>query len=78
MEESNITIAQKIELEPIADIAKKIGLEEKDLFLYGPNMAKVSAGLLKRFEDKEDGKLILVTAITPTKAGEGESTTVVG
>ncbi len=77
MEESNITIAQKIKLEPIVNIAKKIGLKEEDLFLYGPYMAKVDLGLIKKI-DKEYGKLILVTAMTPTKAGEGKSTVAVG
>ncbi len=77
MAETNISIAQKVKLEPIVNIAKKINLSEKDLFLYGPYIAKVNARLLKEL-DKEDGKLILVTAITPTKSGEGKSTTVVG
>ena len=77
MEESNITIAQKIKLEPIVNIAKKIGLKEEDLFLYGQYIAKVNAGLAKKI-NKADGKLILVTAITPTKAGEGKSTITVG
>ena len=77
MEESNITIAQRIKLEPIVDIAKKIDLNEDDLFLFGRHIAKVDVGLIKRV-DKEDGKLILVTAITPTKAGEGKSTVTVG
>src|SRR3989338_3644460 len=77
MAESNIAIAQKIKLEPIVNIAKKIGLKEEDLFLYGPYMAKVDAGLVKRLK-KKDGKLILVTAMTPTRAGEGKSTVTVG
>lgn len=77
MRETNISIAQKIKLEPICNIAKKIGLKEEDLFLYGHYMAKVNVNLLKRVQ-RENGKLILVTAITPTKAGEGKSTTVVG
>jgi formate--tetrahydrofolate ligase len=75
--ETNITVAQKIKLDPIVDIAKKIGLSEDQLFLHGPYMAKIDAGLMKD-SDKEDGKLILVTAITPTKAGEGKSTVTVG
>lgn len=77
MEESNITIAQKTKLEPIIDIAKKIGLEEKELFLFGRHIAKVDVRLIEK-ADKEDGKLILVTAITPTKAGEGKTTVTVG
>jgi formate--tetrahydrofolate ligase len=75
--ESNISIAQGTELEPIVNIAKKVGLQEKDIFQYGPYIAKVNANLLKKL-DAQNGKLILVTAITPTKAGEGKSTTVVG
>ena len=73
MVESNISVAQKIELEPITTIAKKIGLEPEELFTYGKHMAKVDANLLKKLQHKENGKLILVTAITPTKAGEGKS-----
>jgi formate--tetrahydrofolate ligase len=77
MGETNISIAQKIELDPILDIAQKIGLKREDLHLYGNHIAKVNANLLKTLPDRT-GKLILVTAITPTKAGEGKSTTVVG
>jgi formate--tetrahydrofolate ligase len=77
MAESNISIAQKVKLELIVNIAKKVGLAEDDLFLYGPFMAKVNANLFKKL-NHENGKLILVTAVTPTKSGEGKSTTVVG
>ena len=65
-------------MEHIRDIAAKIGVGEEDLEYYGNYKAKVSLDLLHRNEDKEDGKLILVTAINPTKAGEGKSTTTVG
>ena len=65
-------------MEHIRDIAAKIGVGEEDLEYYGNYKAKISLDLLHRNEDKEDGKLILVTAINPTKAGEGKSTTTVG
>lgn len=65
-------------MEHIRDIAAKIGVGEEDLEYYGNYKAKVSLDLLHRNEGKEDGKLILVTAINPTKAGEGKSTTTVG
>ena len=65
-------------MEHIRDVAAKIGVEESDLEYYGNYKAKVSLDLLNRNQDKADGKLILVTAINPTKAGEGKSTTTVG
>ena len=78
MYKTDLEIAQECQLEPIRDVAAKIGVEEKDLELYGNYKAKISLDLLHRNEDKEDGKLILVTAINPTRAGEGKSTTTVG
>ncbi len=75
---TDIEIAQQAVLEPIVDIAKKVGIEEGDLELYGKYKAKLSYGLRKKLEDKPDGKLVLVTAISPTPAGEGKSTTTVG
>lgn len=75
---SDIEIAQASELKPIEEIAKSIGVERKDLELYGDYKAKVNYNLLNELKDKEDGKLILVTAITPTPAGEGKTTTTVG
>lgn len=78
MFKTDLEIAQECKMEHIRDIAAKIGVGEEDLEYYGNHKAKVSLDLLHRNEDKEDGKLILVTAINPTKAGEGKSTTTVG
>ena len=78
MFKTDIEIAQECKMEHIRDIAAKIGVGEEDLEYYGNYKAKVSLDLLHRNEGKEDGKLILVTAINPTKAGEGKSTTTVG
>ena len=78
MFKSDLQIAQECVLEPIKDVAAKIDVTEDDLEYYGKYKAKVSLDLLNRLDNKEDGKLILVTAINPTKAGEGKSTTTVG
>ena len=78
MFKTDLEIAQECKMEHIRDIAAKIGVGEEDLEYYGNYKAKVSLDLLHRNEGKEDGKLILVTAINPTKAGEGKSTTTVG
>ena len=78
MFKTDLEIAQECKMEHIRDIAAKIGVGEEDMEYYGNYKAKVSLDLLHRNEGKEDGKLILVTAINPTKAGEGKSTTTVG
>ena len=75
---TDIQIAQEAKMQPIMEIAKKLGLEESEVELYGNYKAKISLDIFKRLENKKDGKLILVTAITPTPAGEGKSTTTVG
>lgn len=75
---SDIEIAQKAHMLPITEVAAKLGIGEEDIELYGRYKAKLSMDLIKRVRDKPDGKLILVTAITPTPAGEGKSTTTVG
>jgi formate--tetrahydrofolate ligase len=75
---SDIEIAQQANLEPIVKIAEKCGLKEDDLELYGKYKAKISFGAIKRLSAKEDGKLVLVTAINPTPAGEGKSMTTIG
>ncbi|MDL2298700.1 formate--tetrahydrofolate ligase [Synergistaceae bacterium OttesenSCG-928-D05] len=75
---TDIEIAQQTKMEPITEIAKKLGIAEKDLELYGPYKAKVTLDLWDEIKDRPDGKLILVTAITPTPAGEGKTTTSVG
>jgi formate--tetrahydrofolate ligase len=75
---SDIEIAQETKLNRIQDVAKDAGIDEKYLELYGNYKAKVDYNYLKDYPEKKDGKLILVTAITPTPAGEGKTTTTVG
>ena len=75
---TDIQIAQEVEMKKITEIAEVAGVDEKYLEMYGNYKAKIDYSLLKDNEDKEDGKLILVTAITPTPAGEGKTTTSVG
>lgn len=75
---SDIEIANQIEMQPIEDVAKKVGIEPKNLSLYGKYKAKVDANQLNNLSNQKNGKLILVTAITPTPAGEGKTTTSVG
>lgn len=75
---TDIQIAQEAEMLHIKDVAASIGIEEDDLEFYGKYKAKLSDGLWDKLKDKEDGKLVLVTAINPTPAGEGKTTTTVG
>jgi formate--tetrahydrofolate ligase len=75
---TDVQIAQEANLQPIADVASKLGIPEDQLELYGNHKAKVSLSVLKDNQDKPDGKLVLVTAINPTPAGEGKTTTNVG
>ena len=75
---SDIEIAQQAALQPITKIAADLGIEEDELELYGKYKAKLSEELFDRLKDKKDGKLILVTAINPTPAGEGKTTTTAG
>lgn len=75
---SDIDIAQRTILDPIEEIAKQAGIGQEDIELYGKYKAKVDYNLYQRLKSKKDGKLILVTAITPTPAGEGKTTTSVG
>ncbi|MGV8145540.1 MAG: formate--tetrahydrofolate ligase [Alkaliphilus sp.] len=75
---SDIEIAQRAKMKPIAEIAKEWGVEERELEQYGYYKAKITFDIFDRLEKKSDGKLILVTAISPTPAGEGKSTTTVG
>ena len=74
---TDIEIAQSVQMKPITDIAESAGIDEKYLEQYGKYKAKVDLSLLKESK-KEDGKLVLVTAITPTPAGEGKTTTTIG
>jgi len=75
---TDIEIAQEAVLENIADVACRIGLEPDDLEMYGKYKAKITDGYMERIQKNPDGKLILVTAINPTPAGEGKTTTSVG
>lgn len=75
---TDVEIAQSAKMKPIVEIAKKVGLDEDDLELYGKYKAKISLEAIKKLDQNEDGKLILVTAINPTPAGEGKTTTMIG
>ena len=75
---SDIQIAQEAKMEPIVKIAEKLNLTEDDIELYGKYKCKISLDVLNKNKNKEDGKLVLVTAINPTPAGEGKSTVTVG
>ena len=75
---TDIQIAQEAKLLPIKEIAQEIGMTEDDLELYGKYKAKISDDFYEKIKDNKDGKLILVTAINPTPAGEGKTTTSVG
>ncbi|MCK4249203.1 MAG: formate--tetrahydrofolate ligase, partial [Candidatus Omnitrophica bacterium] len=75
---SDLVIAQAAKLKPITEIAKKIGLKENDLELYGQHKAKVSLAVLAGLKKKKNGKYIDVTAITPTPLGEGKTVTTIG
>lgn len=75
---TDLEIAKSVRPKPILEIGDSLGLKSEDLELYGPFKAKISAEGIRRFKDQKAGKLILVTAINPTPAGEGKSTTTVG
>ena len=75
---TDVQIAQNASMLPIKDVAGQIGLSEDDLELYGKYKAKIYLETIKRLENNQDGKLILVTAINPTPAGEGKTTTMIG
>ena len=75
---TDIEIAQQADIRPIGEIAAKLGINEDELEFYGKYKAKLTESLIKRMSDKPDGKLILVTAMNPTPAGEGKTTTSVG
>lgn len=75
---TDVEIAQSAKMKPISEIAKKVGLEADDLELYGKYKAKIALEAINRLENNPDGKLILVTAINPTPAGEGKTTTMIG
>ena len=75
---SDVEIAQSTKMDPIKDVGATIGLAEDDLELYGKYKAKISLEAIEKLADKPDGKLVLVTAINPTPAGEGKTTTMIG
>lgn len=75
---TDVQIAQEAKLKPITEIAKELGISEEELEQYGRYKAKINNSLMDRLKDKPDGKLVLVTAINPTPAGEGKTTTNVG
>jgi len=75
---TDIMIAQEVEMRPIEEVAAKIGIEKDDLELYGKYKAKLSDEYWDKVKDNPDGKLVLVTAINPTPAGEGKTTTTIG
>lgn len=75
---TDVQIAQSAQMQPIKEIAAKVGLVEDDLELYGKYKAKISLEAISRVKDHKDGKLVLVTAINPTPAGEGKTTTMIG
>jgi len=75
---SDIQIAQQAELKPIGEIAEKLGIPGKYVIPYGHTKAKIDLKYYSEIKDRPDGKLILVTATTPTPAGEGKTTTTIG
>lgn len=75
---TDVEIAQSAKMKPIKEIAEKVGLDEDDLELYGKYKAKISLEAISQLKEKVNGKLILVTAINPTPAGEGKTTTMIG
>ena len=75
---TDIEIAQSIELKPITDVVEKLGIHFDDLELYGKYKAKLTFDKIQAVQKEEPGKLILVTAINPTPAGEGKSTITIG
>ncbi len=75
---TDIQIAQAAKMEPIENIAEKIGINKDELYMYGPYKAKITNKAFERVKNNKDGKLILVTAINPTPAGEGKTTITVG
>ncbi|MEG0712858.1 MAG: formate--tetrahydrofolate ligase, partial [Niameybacter sp.] len=78
MFKSDIQIAQEAIMNPIKEVAKRTGISEENLELYGNYKAKLSHELFEEVKDRKDGKLILVTATNPTPAGEGKTTITVG
>ena len=78
MAKSDIDIAREATMLPIGEIAAKLGVPDEAVEPYGKHIAKISLDFVKRVADRPDGRLVLVTAITPTPAGEGKTTTTIG
>ena len=78
MVKSDIEVAREAKMRPIADVGEKLGVPSSALLNYGPYKAKISADYINSVQGNKDGKLVLVTAISPTPAGEGKTTTTVG
>ena len=75
---TDLEITQQATSKPIKDISNALGIKDSEINLYGNDIAKIELSLLERLKDKKDGKLILVTAITPTPSGEGKTTISIG
>jgi len=75
---TDIEIAREATLRPIVEVAEAVGIDAGDLHLYGRHIAKVPLSVMDEYRDRPDGKMILVTAMTPTKHGEGKTTTTIG
>ena len=75
---TDLEIANSVPLTPITEIAQKLGIQDEELELYGKYKAKINDLAYKRLENKPNGKLVLVTAINPTPAGEGKTTVTIG
>ncbi|MCK4614351.1 MAG: formate--tetrahydrofolate ligase, partial [Thermoplasmata archaeon] len=75
---SDLEISQSLKLHPIVELAKASGILENEIYPFGNYKAKVSLSLLNRLRDARDGKLVLVTAMTPTPEGEGKTTIAIG
>ena len=75
---TDIQIAQEAVMEPVIEVAKRLNMDAEELELYGKYKAKISDEYLKKIDSNPEGKLILVTAINPTPAGEGKTTTTIG
>ncbi|MEX0923112.1 MAG: formate--tetrahydrofolate ligase [Rhodovibrionaceae bacterium] len=78
MPKSDIEIAREATMKPITEIGEKLGIPQEQILQYGPHKGKISFDFIEGIQDRPDGKLVLVTAITPTPAGEGKTTTTVG
>ena len=72
-----LDVSRPERLRPVMEVGKEFGLLESEMISYGPHKAKISLDVLKRLENRPDGRLVVVTAITPTRAGEGKTTSAI-